>query len=173
MNDYIAALLFFLPAGLANMTPVFMNRVPCINKWRTPLDFGKTWRGQTVFGANKTWRGLLFGTLVGGLSGVVIARLNVNTVVTIEPFWVGFLLGFGALAGDAVASFLKRRRGLEPGQSWFPIDQLDYIIGGLFLIYLFVQLPLWAIATIVLVYFGLHLVINFIGYRLGWRRHPI
>lgn len=173
MNDYVAAILFFLPAGVANMSPVIANRLPVIKDWNTPMDFGKTWQGKRILGDNKRVRGLVFGTLMGGLTAVVVSKLNANTVVTIAPFWAGSLLGFGALMGDAVESFFKRRRRLAPGQSWFPFDQTDYIVGGLIAIYPFVQLPVWVITTIIVVYFGLHLAVAYLAYLLGLKDRPI
>lgn len=173
MNDYVAAILFFLPAGLANMTPPIMNKIPIINTWKTPMDFGKKWGGKRIFGDNKTWRGILSGVIVGGITAVVVSRLNANTVVTVAPLWMGMLLGFGALAGDAVESFIKRRSNLGPGESWFPLDQIDYIIGGLLIAVPFVQLPFWAMLTILVVFFSLHIVTTYLGYLLRIRDRPI
>lgn len=173
MNDYVAAILFFLPAGIANMSPVVANHIPWLKNWRTPMDFGLSSDGHRVLGDSKTWRGIVFGTLMGGLTALVVSHLNTNTVATVPPFIVGCLLGFGALAGDAIESFFKRRRGIKPGNSWFPFDQIDYIIGALILIYLFVPLPLWAMSTIIAVYFVLHIVIVYIFYKLGIRSKPI
>ena len=173
MNDYLAAILFFLPAGIGNATPVLLNKIPVINTWGTPLDFGKSWRGQRILGNNKRLRGLVFGALLGGLSAVIVSKLNVNTVVNLAPFWVGCLLGFGALIGDAIESFFKRQQGFKPGQSWFPFDQIDYIVGALVICYPFVHLPLWVMLTIFVVYFGLHLVITYLAYLLGLKDKPI
>jgi CDP-diglyceride synthetase len=66
---------FFLPAGIANMSPVLANKIPGINQWKTPLDFGKSWRGKRIFGNNKTWRGLIFGTLIASLVGLIQYRV--------------------------------------------------------------------------------------------------
>jgi CDP-2,3-bis-(O-geranylgeranyl)-sn-glycerol synthase len=173
VNDYWAAILFFLPAGIANMAPVAANWVPILQDWTTPIDFGRKHKGQRLLGNNKTWRGIVVGTLIGGLTAIIISKLNVNTVSTVPPFVVGCLLGFGALSGDAVESFFKRRRGVKPGDSWFPFDQLDYIVGALLLVCLFVPLPLWAIATIIGVYFVLHIIMVYIFYKLGIKDKPI
>ncbi len=172
-NDYIAAILFFLPAGISNMSPVLANKVPYLNKWMTPLDFGKTYKGQRIFGANKSWRGLITGTIMGGITAVIVSKLNANTVITVAPFWAGCLLGFGALAGDAVESFFKRQSGVKPGDSWFPFDQTDYIIGGLLAILPFQPLPYWIVVTVFIAYFGLHLTVAYIGYKLGLKDKPI
>ena len=172
-NDYIAAILFFLPAGLSNMSPVLANKVPGLREWKTPIDFGRHFRGKRILGDNKTWRGLLTGTVVGGITAVIVSRLNANTVVTIVPFWTGILLGFGALAGDSIESFFKRQVGVKPGDSWFPFDQLDYIIGGLLAILPLVALPMWVITTILTVYFVLHLLVAYLAYRVGLKSKPI
>jgi CDP-2,3-bis-(O-geranylgeranyl)-sn-glycerol synthase len=173
MNDYIAAILFFLPAGVANAAPVITNKIPGIKSWNTPIDFGYAWKGTRILGDNKRWRGVVSGTILGGCTAVLVSKLNANTVVTIAPFWAGAILGFGALAGDAVESFIKRRIGVKPGDAWFPFDQTDYIIGALVAIYPFVQLPVWVICTVFIVYFGLHLITAYIGYLLGLKDKPI
>lgn len=173
MNDYIAALLFFAPAGMANMTPVFVNKLPVVRDWNTPLDFGVKWHGKRLLGDNKRLRGLVFGALAGGITAVIISKLNANTVVTIAPFWMGSLLGCGALLGDAVESFFKRLRDLKPGESLFPFDQLDYIAGGLLAAYLVVHIPLWAVLTITVVYFGLHILISYLAFLFGLKDKAI
>jgi CDP-2,3-bis-(O-geranylgeranyl)-sn-glycerol synthase len=51
----------------------------------------------------------------------------------------GFLMGLGALVGDAAKSFLKRQVGIAPGASWLVFDQLDFFVGA----YVFVA-PVYA-----------------------------
>jgi CDP-2,3-bis-(O-geranylgeranyl)-sn-glycerol synthase len=95
---------------------------------------------------------------------------------------LGFLLAFGALAGDAIKSFAKRRvghmsggkaTGIPSGKSWFPFDQIDYIVGALLLSWPVLQPSLALVAAIVVMYFGLHLVATYLGYRLGLKSDPI
>lgn len=171
--DYLAAVLFFLPAGLANMTPVVANMIPGLRDWNTPLDFGKTYRGKRIFGSSKTWRGVVAGTLVGGISAVIIGGLNQNVLGPYSQLVAGLLLGFGALAGDAIESFFKRQRGIAPGKTWFPFDQIDYIIGGLLAVRIIAPVPFWVIGTVFFVYFALHLVTVYVFYKLGIRDQPI
>ena len=54
-----------------------------------------------------------------------------GTIVT--PGVVGFLAGLGAIGGDALASFLKRRLNIAPGAPLIIFDQLDYVFGFLIL----------------------------------------
>lgn len=182
MKEILYAIAFFLPAGIANMTPVLANKIPLLNRWKTPLDFGKSFRGKRIFGANKTWRGLVYGAIVGGVTGLVLYELFPVIIDTFTPglqmnllslFFIGAALGAGALAGDAVESFFKRQGGVKPGESWFPFDQIDYIIGGLFFVWPFVQMT-WRFAGIILLaYFGLHLFVSYIGYLLKFKDKPI
>lgn len=173
MPDYLAALLFFLPAGIANMSPVLANYLPVIKSWETPIDFGLKWRGKVILGPNKRWRGLIFGTLMGGLTALVVARFVPNAIVSSNSFAVGCVLGFGALFGDAIESLFKRRLKIKAGDSWFPFDQIDYILGGLLFILPIVAVPLWAILTIFVAYFGLHLLFAYLGYKVGLKPKPI
>jgi CDP-2,3-bis-(O-geranylgeranyl)-sn-glycerol synthase len=165
------ALLFFLPAGIANMFPVFSNKIPVLRDWNTPLDFGKTWRGKRIFGPHKTWRGLVSGTVMGTLVGMIIFGALVNA--TREIILLSALMSAGALVGDAVESFFKRQRGVASGKPWFPFDQTDYIIGGLLFTLPFGVLPAWLVIWVFIMYFGLHLISSYIGYLLGFKDAPI
>ena len=158
MNNYLVAVLFFLPAGIGNMAPVIANKIPILNRWNAPLDFGKDWKGKRILGDNKRWRGVVFGTLLAGLSAMLISTLQNDVVYSAHPFILGCALGFGALFGDGVESFFKRLKGLKPGQSWFPFDQLDYIVGGLLFVYPFARLPINDMVTMIIVDFCIHLV---------------
>jgi len=182
METFWLAIWFFLPAGIANATPVFVNKIPVLNRWKTPLDFGRTYRGKRIFGANKSWRGVIWGAIIGGAAGWLIYQLNPPSSPLIwedaaRPALfmtlLGSLLGTGALLGDAIESFLKRQKGVPAGHSWFPFDQLDYIVGGLLMSAILIQLTWQQYAVITLVWFGLHLISAYIGYRLKLKTTPI
>lgn len=173
MNSWLAAFLFFLPAAIANATPVIANKVPLLKNWKTPLDLHKTWRGQRLLGTNKSWRGLVTGTLFGGLTALLVGALTSVSDPSLSTFLLGSVIGFGALVGDAVESFFKRQRGIGAGRSWFPFDQIDYIIGGLVFVYPITRLPLGTIAMIFITFFGLHLLGAYVGYLTGLKDKPI
>ena len=44
---------------------------------------------------------------------------------------ITFSLCFGALCGDIIESFFKRRIGKNRGENWIILDQLDFILGAL------------------------------------------
>lgn len=168
-----AALLFFLPAGIANMVPVLVAKLPLLRSWDTPVDFGRTLHGVPIFGPHKTWRGIICGTLAGAAVG---ALLPYDVMAQYYPQWsvaVAASMSFGALAGDAIKSFFKRRVGIASGATWFPFDQTDYIIGGLLCVLPF-GAPSLALASCVAgSYFCLHMISTFIGYHMGLKASPL
>ncbi len=172
-HDFWLAFWFFLPAGLANMAPVLASKLPVISRWKTPLDGAKKFRGHRVLGDNKTWRGLCSGAVLAAALGWPIFAWLGLSLDRGNYLLLGAAMGIGALLGDAVESFFKRQFQVAPGDSWFPFDQIDYIIGGLLASLLFVRLP-WNIYILVTVlYFGLHLTVSYIGFLLHFKDKPI
>jgi CDP-2,3-bis-(O-geranylgeranyl)-sn-glycerol synthase len=138
----IQALWLVLPAYIANASALLLGG-------GTPIDFGKKWKdGRRILGDGKTWRGLFLGTFFGITAGFgfsVIAKYSIIIDFPIKindftgfPIMIPILLSlcFGALIGDIVESFFKRRFGKNRGENWVPFDQLDFIIGVLVLCYL-------------------------------------
>ena len=89
--------------------------------------------------------------------------------------WIvfGFLAGAGPLLGDAMKSFFKRRQNLKPGATWFPFDQIDYILGGIFFTLPIIQLEWWKYLIVGLIWFLLHPMTTFLGYLLKLKDSPI
>jgi CDP-2,3-bis-(O-geranylgeranyl)-sn-glycerol synthase len=173
MSAWVTALLFFLPAGVANMAPLFANKIPGLSRWGTPLDFGASYKGSRILGQNKTVRGVVFGTLLALVAGYIIIR-SYSLPYADSTYVLGAaLMGLGALLGDATESFLKRRRGIKPGQKWFPFDQLDYIAGGLLLSAPLLSPSFGLVLRVTTLYFGLHLLVSYLGYLLGFKDAPI
>ncbi len=171
----IDAFWVFLPAGLANVSPILGNKIPLLNRWNTSLDMGKSWRGKRLLGDNKRLRGLVLAVIVGALGSLLIQHVRTGTLPWPDGkvLLFGALLGFGALAGDAVESFFKRQAGIKPGQTWFPLDQLDYIVGGLLVAWPLAHWSLQKAIYILVIYFGLHLLFSYIGYALKLKDKPI
>lgn len=184
MIDLLFAIWFFLPAGAGNAAPIVLKVIPGLSRWKAPLDGGRLWRGKRLFGENKTWRGLIGGTIIGVLTIMLQAALvseyswaqqisnNVDYTAWYVPI-LGGLLAAGALLGDAVESMFKRQRGVPAGHSWFPYDQIDYIVGALLLSLFVVRLPFFYYVLMLIVWFVMHLIFTFIGYRMGLKDKPI
>lgn len=174
MNHILFAILFFLPAGVANTTPPVANKIPGLKNWKTPMDLGLSFGGKRLLGPNKSWRGLVSGVVAAGLTAwLLYPMLGDQVSSSPEHFIIGAALGFGALLGDAVESFFKRRQGIKSGEAWIGFDQLDYVIGSILFSLLFIRLPLADYLVVIAFYFVGHLVITYFGYRLHFKDKPI
>lgn len=132
------AFYFMLPAYFANMAPVIVKNI--FKGLAVPLDLGKKFHGEEIFGSHKTFRGLIAGVAFAMAVAYAQSLLasfpsfgDVGIVDYSRWILIGFLLGFGAIGGDLVKSFLKRRAGVPPGTRFIPWDQLDFVIGSLLL----------------------------------------
>lgn len=183
VKELFFTLWFFLPAAMANMMPILVAKVAG-KTYDAPIDGGRSFRGKRIFGDHKTWRGLISGMVASTLT-LWLQQLGVEHSHTlaqwtnqvyypdIATFIVGPLFGFGVLAGDAIESFFKRQRSVAPGHSWFPFDQIDYVIGCIIAVSPFIHLHFWQ--YVVLLVFGLigSLVSSYIGFLTGFKERPI
>lgn len=170
----IATLYFILPA-------YFSNGGALVFGGGTPLDFGKTdTKGNRWIGDGVTWRGLIAGTIIGIITGTIqgfiapeiigeIGQYIITPIITDIPngILIGFLLGFGALLGDALGSFLKRRLGIGRGKPAPILDQLDFIIVALILVYPIVKFNLLFLVIALALTLVIHLITNSGAYLLG------
>lgn len=171
----------FLPAYVANPAAVLTGH-------GTPVDFGIKIGGRRVFGDGKTWYGLFGGTISGMFIGLL--QLLISLVVPgipshgagIQALFVIFLLSFGALFGDLLGSFMKRRMGIERGNKAPLLDQYDFVIGTIVLLSIFSPSFLYShyfrgvhiagLVTIIVVTPPLHRAVNILGYKLGEKEVP-
>lgn len=184
LHDLLFVLWFFLPAAEANMAPIFAAKIPGIRKWNAPMDCGKTWRGKRLLGAHKTWRGLVSGIIAATLTlwleqwaarhlGWAQDLSRQVDYPALPTLVVGPLFAVGALGGDALKSFFKRRRGIPPGEGWFPFDQLDYLIGSSLAVLPFIRLTLVQYLWLILLGLLLHMAATYIGWLLKLKEHPL
>lgn len=165
MQLIIEALMFIFPAYCANALPV-------ITGGGLPLDFGRSFfDGKPIFGKNKTFRGFISGLAIGTFVGFA-ENAFLNYPKDVHGFSFGLLLSLGALLGDLIGAFVKRRLGLAPGELLPVVDQIDFIVGALFL-----ALPLgivsFQLAVVVLIITPpIHLLTNFAAYKLGLKNNP-
>ncbi|WP_088336178.1 CDP-2,3-bis-(O-geranylgeranyl)-sn-glycerol synthase [Methanopyrus sp. KOL6] len=157
-------LWFILPAYIANLSA-------CLFGGGRPLDFGKKLSdGRRLLGGGVTIRGFIVGVLAGAVVG-----LGEGFVVG-DPWKAGdgFILGLGAMVGDAVGSFVKRRIGLERGAPAPVLDQLDFFAGAVLLYYLLYgwHPPGWVLVSLAILTLALHWLTNVIGYLLKLKEVP-
>lgn len=166
----LSSVYLILPAYAANMCPVIFGKL------KFPLGIPIH---EKLFGAHKTYRGFI-SAYIGALAILFLQQyLTNNEIFTqytlldytqINLFLYAFLFGVGALTGDLVKSFFKRRFKIAPGRPWFPFDQLDFVIGAyLFLLPVYI-IPWQNLLTILILTPALHFLTNLIGYMLGIKK---
>lgn len=160
-----------LPAYMANLTPALFKNV--LKNLNIPLDFHKKLRGRQILGSHKTIKGTVIGVFFAVLTAYFQFKAYPNALSLLSyQNWlaIGFLQGFGALFGDALKSFFKRRLDIKPGKSWMPFDQTDYSVGALAFISI-IFFPGWANAVLIVIISAiLHVLANLIGYVLGVKK---
>jgi len=168
INEILNIIYLLLPGYFANMSPVFFKKMNFLNY---PTDFNKKLNGKRILGENKTFRGIFFGVLVSIPIAYLQKLINLeNTIINYDNFiLIGFLLGFGALFGDLIKSFFKRRLNISPGKPFIPFDQVDHVVFSLLFLSLFYKINFNVFAIAVLTTFPLHMIINYIGYKLKLR----
>jgi CDP-2,3-bis-(O-geranylgeranyl)-sn-glycerol synthase len=183
LSNIFFALFFFAPAGLANLAAFASGKIAFLKKYNFPVDCYIKIKGNRLLGSHKTVRGFIAAVLVGmlvcylevlwyGTSFWVRENVPVD-YYTVNPVMLGGLLGFGALFGDAIKSFFKRLKSIQPGGSWFPFDQIDYILGGIIFSLISIQIPVVHYLFIFIVWFLMHPLMTFFGYLLKLRRKPL
>ncbi len=160
---------------------------------RTPIDGGKVLGdGKRIFGNNKTWIGffsmIVFCTFFQVIYGLFCKLTNLNLygdVYLVHDNTVWFNLLFGSMTGlvcmlfELPNSFIKRRLSIQDGKTekgwkggvFFIYDQIDSLIGVMFLLYLYSDITLFRYVLYVLLGGVTHLVINFFLYSVNVRRN--
>ncbi|MBC7120468.1 MAG: CDP-2,3-bis-(O-geranylgeranyl)-sn-glycerol synthase [Candidatus Methanosuratus sp.] len=150
-----SSFVLIIPAYIANSVPV-------LARGRHPIDLGRSMGdGRRVLGDGKTFEGLFAGLFFGTLAGAVFGY----------PLH-SFLLALGALLGDMLGAFIKRRIGIERGRPAPVLDQLDFVAGALIFLYPIYQ-PNWEqVVFIVLVTPPIHILTNYVAYKMGLKKYP-
>ncbi|WP_255194820.1 CDP-2,3-bis-(O-geranylgeranyl)-sn-glycerol synthase [Halorarius litoreus] len=177
VETVVVALWAMLPAYVPNNAAVLLGG-------GAPIDGGRTWRGRRLLGDGKTWRGTAIGTVVGVALALALNAVQPTLVALVGfglpvfPLAVAVALAFGAMLGDILASFLKRRTGRKRGAAFPVLDQLDFVVVALLLATLVA--PAWVfevftLPRVVVVLVAtplLHLTTNAGAYVLGLKEEP-
>lgn len=162
------------------MIPAYVpNPVAAVIGGGTPIDLGRVHRdGRRVLGDGKTFRGFFGGVAAGIAVGIALLFIEGAAGWQIHTPLSVVLLAAGALLGDLVKSYFKRRRGLGRGERWLIADQYDLVAGAFLLLAVFS--PDWLVSVVTLPVFiwiliitpALHVGVNRIGYILGVKDVP-
>lgn len=165
----VATIYIYFPAMAANGAPVFIAR-------GTPMDLGrKLFDGRRILGDGKTFEGFFIGVLFGTSVGAIYA------VHTDNPWFMPYalILSIGALLGDVMSAFIKRRIGLQRGEPAPVLDQTSFLVIATIAVkfsgieYLVgVEITVIHYITGVALSIILHIATNYGAYRLGLKSVP-
>ncbi|SFS68607.1 CDP-2,3-bis-(O-geranylgeranyl)-sn-glycerol synthase [Halostagnicola kamekurae] len=167
------------------MLPAYVpNNAAVLAGGGRPIDGGRMWGDKRVLGDGKSWRGTAVGVLAGlVLAGILtVAEPSVSDAVGFDlpeftPLAALGLAG-GAMLGDILASFAKRRTGRQRGAMFPGVDQLDFVVVSLPLTALlamewFFEWFTWDVVLVIVVLTPLlHVATNMIAYKLGLKNEP-
>ncbi len=158
----ILILQFLVLLALANGAPVIAKKI-FGKALDFPVDGGCTFfDGRPLLGRSKTVRGVVASVLVTAVAAPVIGL----------PWLVGAAAACGAMAGDMLSSFIKRRLDVPPSGMAIGIDQIpESLVPALACRY---WLPFSAldIGAIVLAFLACELLLSRVGYWLNLRDQP-
>lgn len=174
--NFLQIFIIFLPAFVANAAPVVAKNIPYIRQFSRPIH-------TKLFGANKTLRGLLTGIMAGALVGLLLFLLRGFLILFLPVYsdyynlysgWfmsmaIGWWLGLGALIGDMVKSYWKRRLGIKPGAMFQPWDGIDYMVGAIIFLLPWYSVGIIGSIFLLILWPVLSLLANTIAYHIGWK----
>lgn len=178
MLDVIAKTIWLLlPAYTPNNFAVVLGGLK-------PMDFGKNFfDGKRIFGDGKTFSGF-FGGIIGGIFVANLQRITekslgvslLSSLDYLDFFLLTSALALGAMLGDLVGSFVKRRLNFKHGESFPVVDQLSFLVFAI-LIASFTPV-FWKIFTVFEIITAfiitplLHLAVNVIAFKLKLKEVP-
>lgn len=170
-----------LPAYIANPAAALFGG-------GTPIDLGRNYSdNKRILGDGKTYRGLLVGSLCGAIVGLlqIIIAPHIAPYVHVSGYaltmtsYVALVtMPVGALIGDIVKSFFKRRIGFDRGEMLPFADQLDFVAGAWALTLILdygwftANFSLAVIVTVLVITPVLHLATNVVGFKIGKKKVP-
>lgn len=186
---YLIVFTFILmwPAYLANMFPVIWAKIPGLKKLsEIPLDGGRSLGKNRILGDHKTLGGVVAAVVGGAIGGLMSFSYVASFWQPLEIYsknillfaFFGAVLGFGAILGDSLKSFFKRRVGIASGKAWPFFDQVDFVIGAWIASWFITGLEdafsssgTWMYFVVALIITPLlHLFSNVVAYKLGLKK---
>lgn len=164
--EFLKIIWFILPAYIANSSPTIL-------KGKHPVDFGKKFKGARILGDGKTIEGALGGIIAGFIIGAIQIQINstLSGIINVD-YTIVFLLSVGAIFGDMVGSFLKRRFNIQRGNPAPLLDQLDFLLFAIIFIVPFVSLTSKQFLILVVFTPIIHWLSNLVAYYLKIKDVP-
>lgn len=126
-ESVLHGLLFFLPAYVANMSPVFAAKL--VPRWSAPIDGGRVGKdGKRLLGPGKTWRGLVGGAIAGALTAIIVAWLV--PPYSADGVWDGWDYSLNGYAGGDVGSEGEAGTAIDAASAaWYAVALFGACLG--------------------------------------------
>lgn len=173
-----------LPVVLGGLGHVAVLKTNALNSLAVPIDNGARWRGRPVFGANKTWRGVVLMTGLTALTSGTLAALarrnrwtnalQVLQSARVNAWLTGALCGLTYCLAELPNSFVKRQLGIAPGaratrasRLQYVMDQADSVAGCLLALRLLYRATASELLTAFALGLTIHIGIDQLIYAIG------
>jgi hypothetical protein len=173
-----------LPVVLGGLGHVAVLKTNVLRSLAVPIDNGARWRGRPVFGANKTWRGIVLMTgltaLASGSQAALARRkrwtsaLDVLQSARVNAWLMGALCGLTYCLAELPNSFVKRQLGIAPGaratrasRLQYVVDQADSVAGCLLALRLLYRAAARELITAFALGITIHIGIDQLIYAIG------
>ena len=166
---------FFATVSLMAIPIYLTNGFALILGGKTPLDFNKTFFDKKpLLGKGKTVKGTIFGIVIGSLGALAVSLFipQLTAYIGVNYFYYGILLSIGAVAGDILGSFVKRRISIERGKSVILLDQLDFLIVGIVFGSLLFVPTIWHVLFLAIFTASMHKFSNVVAFKTRIKRVP-
>lgn len=172
------------PVVLGGLGHVAVLKTNVLSSLAVPIDNGARWRGRPVFGANKTWRGIVLMTgltaLASGGQAALVRRTRWTSAVDVlqsarvSSWLTGALCGLTYCLAELPNSFVKRQLGIAPGarttrasRFQYMVDQADSVAGCLLALRLLYRSTASELLTAFALGTTIHIGIDQLIYAIG------
>lgn len=132
-------------------------------RFNFPVDCALVLKDQhRLFGASKTWRGIVAAMIFTPFAAWLLAM----------SWQVGLLVAAGAMAGDLLSSFIKRRLGKEASAKVTILDQVPEAVIPMSIVYLVGDYHWLPVCVAAMLFVLLDIVMSPLLFRWGVRQVP-
>lgn len=154
---FFASLIPYMPAMVANMAPVIAAKWNVFSWLNRPIN-------TRIFGSHKTIRGVVVACGAGAITGAAQSMVLQSSIVS--GLYVGGIVGLGAITGDVIKSFFKRRLHIASGKSWIPFDQIDFVLGATVVLMAMEKISFPSALVAIIIIGCLSYIVSAIGFAL-------
>ena len=156
----VGAIIFMLL--IVNGAPILAAR-SMGSRFARPIDAGRLGSdGRRLLGQAKTWRGVVASLFMAAVIGVMIGWALLVSI--------GFSIS--AMIGDCLASWLKRRKGLQPSEQAVGLDHIPEAFFPVLFLLMLGLVSVTALLMIPIVFFLLAISLSRVLYILHLRKRP-